>query len=119
MNSQSLSSVIRDSRKRQGLSVSELARRLEISKAFVSEIENGNKYPSPAVLLKISKLLKLDVERLMALDDRVPYDELRQLANRCPALGEALRDLVKQAKTGTPLQLLADRIASAVEKCGT
>ena len=118
MHNQPLPSLIRDLRKKQGMSVSELARRLDVSQPHVSDIENGNRHPSQAVLLKLSKVLGVDIETLMAADDAVAFSEIRRMVKQCPALRDALVRIVKDARAGIPLEVLATRISNALRKNG-
>lgn len=59
---------VRTWRKYRGLTAGELAAQVGISKAYLSEIENGKKPGSVAVLAQIAKALTLD------MDDLVPRD---------------------------------------------
>lgn len=56
---------VRTWRKYRGLTAGELAARVGISKAYLSEIENGKKPGSVAVLAQIAKALTLDMDDLV------------------------------------------------------
>lgn len=61
-----LSRNIKTFRTIQKISQAELAERAEISIPFLSQIECGNKFPSPAILAKLSDSLKVSVADLFA-----------------------------------------------------
>lgn len=54
-----------------GLSQSELAKKLEVSKESVSQWIKGNKYPRPGKLLAMSKILKLTFDEIILKDIQV------------------------------------------------
>lgn len=54
-----VSNNIRKIREKMGLSQFQLAQEADLSQAFLNEIENKNKYPSPASMEKICKALKI------------------------------------------------------------
>jgi transcriptional regulator with XRE-family HTH domain/quercetin dioxygenase-like cupin family protein len=53
-------------RKKSGLSLRELARRLSVSPSFLSQIENGKSQPSVATLYSMAQMLKVSVDHLFA-----------------------------------------------------
>jgi transcriptional regulator with XRE-family HTH domain len=59
---------LREVRIRAGLSLRELARRLAVSPAFVSQLENGKSQPSVATLYTISQVLNVSIDELFAPD---------------------------------------------------
>lgn len=59
--SEAVARRLRDERKRQKISLDELARRAGVSKGMVVEIENCNANPSIAILCKISAVLGISV----------------------------------------------------------
>ena len=61
-----LGALIRDARVRKGLSLRELARRLDKAPSYISDIEYDRRVPSEAVLRDISDVLELDFEQLLA-----------------------------------------------------
>lgn len=54
---------LRDIRLQAGYNQSELAKILEVSKSYISEIENGNRTPSGMKAYKIAKTLEFKMER--------------------------------------------------------
>lgn len=61
-----LSRNIKTFRTIQKLSQAELAEKADISIPFLSQIECGNKFPSPSILAKLSDSLKVSVSDLFA-----------------------------------------------------
>jgi transcriptional regulator with XRE-family HTH domain len=82
---------IRELRDAADLSLRECAARLEISPAFLSDIELGGRHPSDRVLATIAKLLQTSAEELRQYDTRPPVDELRRRAAENPTVGVLLR----------------------------
>ncbi len=84
---------IRELRDAADLSLRECAGKLDISPAFLSDIELGRRHPSEKVLASIAKVLGTSPEELRAHDTRPPVDELRRRAAEDPVFGLALRSL--------------------------
>jgi hypothetical protein len=89
-----LGQTIRERREEKDLSVRELAKKAEISPAFLSDVELGRRHPSEETLAKIAHLLGLPVGDLRKLDTRPAVEEIRRLAASDPAYGFAFRQLV-------------------------
>lgn len=87
---------IRELREELDLSLRELARSLDISAAFMSDVELGRRYPTVDMLAKIAKKLRTTLEDLKSYDSRAPVDELRRMASSDPAFGFALRRVVNR-----------------------
>jgi transcriptional regulator with XRE-family HTH domain len=84
---------IRELRDTADLSLRECAAKLEISPAFLSDIELGRRYPSERVLTSIAKLLRTSPDDLLQYDTRPPVEELRRRAAENPTLGVLLRSI--------------------------
>jgi len=68
---------IKQFRTKQNLSLSELARRADVSKACMSQIESGKtKQPSAFILTKIAMVLDVELSELVRSPDTFPYTEL-------------------------------------------
>ena len=74
-----LSRNIKTFRAIQKISQAELAERAEISIPFLSQIECGNKFPSPAILAKIANSLKVSVSDLFAEKNAVKIEESHKI----------------------------------------
>jgi transcriptional regulator with XRE-family HTH domain len=58
---------IRDARRRKALSVSALARKLQISGPYVSVLERGARRPMPRLVLRLADVLDLPIHDLISL----------------------------------------------------
>lgn len=82
---------IRELREQRDLSLRELARKLELSAAFLSDVELGRRYPSEQVLTSLARVLGTTVEDLRSYDTRAPVEDIKRLAATDPAWGLAFR----------------------------
>jgi transcriptional regulator with XRE-family HTH domain len=87
---------IRELREEQDLSVRETAKRLELSAAFLSDVELGRRHPSEEVLVRLAGLLNTPVNDLRKYDARPPMQELKRIVAANPAMGFALRKVVDE-----------------------
>lgn len=76
------------------LSLRELAKKLDISAAFLSDMELGRRYPSKKVMQQLADELGVKHEELDSYDNRPPIEEVRQHVKDNPAFGFALRKLI-------------------------
>ena len=65
----------------QHISQADLAERAEISIPFLSQIECANKFPSPAILAKISDALDTSVSDLFAAREKVNSENHKFMIN--------------------------------------
>lgn len=56
---------LRTLRNRQGLSLRELGKRLDVSHTFVAQIEKGKKTPNVEMVLKISRIFNISTDVLI------------------------------------------------------
>ncbi len=61
---------IRDARIRQSKSLRQVAKELNVTPSYLSDIENDRRVPAEAVLSRIAQLLGLDFNELMSLAGR-------------------------------------------------
>ena len=85
---------IREIREEKDISLRELAKKLDISAAFLSDVELGRRYPSKKVLHRLSSELGVKAEELENYDTRPPIEELRKRVLADPAFGLALRKVI-------------------------
>ena len=86
---------MRELRNEADLSLRELAKQLGgVTAAHLSDIEFGRRHPSDALLLKLARFFKLQVEDLRKLDPRPPIEEIKAAARRNPRYGFAFRQMV-------------------------
>jgi transcriptional regulator with XRE-family HTH domain len=84
---------IRRRRDELDLSLRELAKKLDCSPAFISDVELGRRHPSDKVLIEIAKVLKVKVEELRAMDVRAPIDEIKRVTQNDPTFALAFRTM--------------------------
>ncbi len=94
------------------LSLRELARKLDLSPAFISDVELGRRHPSEEVLAKMAKILGANLEDLKTYDPRVPMEDLKQISAKDPSFAVALRKI----KDLSPQEL--ERLIKKVSKKG-
>lgn len=88
----SLGDVLREARIAKDLGLRELARQLDKSPSYISDIENDRRVPSEEVLAQLAKILGLDFEKLMALAGRLG-DTTRRLVEKNPEAVALFRKL--------------------------
>jgi transcriptional regulator with XRE-family HTH domain len=104
-----LGQYIRELRERKDLSLRDLARRVDISAPFLSDVELGRRNTSEKVLAKIAHVLGTTLEELQSLDTRPPIDELRRLTTSDPSYGLAFRMVIDKKVSSKDLMDLANR----------
>jgi transcriptional regulator with XRE-family HTH domain len=100
---------IRELRDAKDFSLRELARILDVSAAFLSDVELGRRYPSEELLAKIAKKLGTTLKELDAYDPRPPLGDLKRLASANPAYGFALRRMVDENVSAEELLRFVER----------
>ena len=58
--------IVHDARKREGITQTELAKRVGADKSYISRIERGNVEPSAGLFLNLISALGLNIARTMA-----------------------------------------------------
>jgi hypothetical protein len=91
-----LGQKIRELREEKDLSLRELAKKLGVTAAFLSDIELGRRYPSDKVLSDMAKELGTSFEDLHNYDTRAPVEDLRRLASSNPLYGIAFRKFINK-----------------------
>src|SRR5260370_14876365 len=94
---------IRELREQRDLSLRELAKKLDVSAAFVSDVELGRRHPSDDLFARLAALLKTNLEDLRQYDARAPIQELKRRAATEPGYGIALRTMIKDKVTSEEL----------------
>lgn len=94
---------IRELREKKDISVRELARQLNVSAAFLSDVELGRRHPSDELLERIASCLDTTAQDLQKYDARPPVQELKRLAANDPAMGFALRRVVDEGVSAKDL----------------
>ncbi|MEQ1854059.1 MAG: helix-turn-helix transcriptional regulator [Chthoniobacteraceae bacterium] len=114
---QSLGQKIKELRDTADLSLRELAKILDVSAPFLSDVELGRRFPSDDVLAALAKALKVPLEALRQYDSRQPVADLKKMIESNPGLGFAFRTVVEDMKDGklTP-EALAKRLLDTKRK---
>jgi transcriptional regulator with XRE-family HTH domain len=89
---------IRKRRDELDLSLRELAKKLDCSPAFISDIELGRRHPSEKVLIEIAKILKVKPDDLRKVDVRPPIDEIKRVTQDDPTFAFAFRTVVDKIR---------------------
>jgi transcriptional regulator with XRE-family HTH domain len=79
---ESLGETIRTARTTRDMKLRELARRVELTPSYISDIENDRRTPSEEVLRRIAGELGIDFEEIMARAGRFGSDADRYLRQR-------------------------------------
>ena len=109
MADKSLGEVVREGRVAAGISLRELARRLDVTPSYVSDIENDRRVPSEEVLGKIAHELGLDREDLVSRAGRLPADAERYM-RQTPAATTLFRRITEQRLDESEIRDLMDRV---------
>lgn len=91
---------IRDLREKAHISLRELARELDISAPFLSDIELGRRFPSEEVLAKLAMRLGVEAEDLRNLDTRTALSDMKRLVDADPQLGLVFKSVVGHVNKG-------------------
>jgi PTS system nitrogen regulatory IIA component len=98
--------MMRDARRKRGIGVRELARRLRVSDAYISRLELGRSSPpAPQRAVAIAAELGLDVDRFLAAAGHVAPDVKTILLAR-PEVAQLVRDLAAAPYSRQQLQYL-------------
>lgn len=90
------SEKLKSLREERGMTQSQVAGYVGVSKAMISAYETASKAPSLDVLIRLSKLYGVSVDYLVSLDDR-QYLDVSDLDETSTALVAALVNKLKQA----------------------
>ena len=104
-----LGEKIRELREDKDISLRELAKRLELSAAFLSDVELGRRYPSKKVLRLLANELGIKLEELENYDTRPPIEEVRRRVQADPAFGLALRKVIDKEISNEDLMKLVGK----------
>jgi transcriptional regulator with XRE-family HTH domain len=83
---------IRARRLEVGITLRELARRVEVSAPYLTDLEAGRRHPGPDVLQRIAAALDVPASELEALDTRLS-PETRRWVETQPEVARLLRTL--------------------------
>lgn len=105
-----LGEKIRELREEKDLSLRELAGKIGVSAAFLSDVELGRRYLSDKHMQTVASVLGTSLEDLKQYDTRPPLRELRRAATADPAYGFAFRQMIDRRITSKEiLDFIKDR----------
>lgn len=107
---------LRELREGQDLSLRELAKRLGVTAAFLSDVELGRRFPSSEVLVKMAQSLGVIADELRALDARPPVEDLKRMAASNPTYGFALRRMVEKGVSADQLMKFVKQVEQKKKK---
>lgn len=108
MADKTLGELIRHARTTLDITLRELARRLDVTPSYVSDIENDRRVPSEEVLIRIAAALELDADDLVARSGRLASDAEKYM-RQTPAATTLFRKVTQQ-------RLNEQQIAALMEK---
>ena len=91
-----LGQKIRELREAKDLSLRELARELEVSAAFLSDVELDRRNLSDKHLSKLAEALNVSMKDFGKNDTRPPINDLRRMAISNPEFGFAFRKIIDE-----------------------
>jgi transcriptional regulator with XRE-family HTH domain len=100
MQPKTLGEFIRKKRDDLDISLRELARRLDVSAPFISDVELGRRNPSDDILSKIATEFKIRLEELKRFDHRESLAEFKRILETNPNVAVAFRTAVEEYKEG-------------------
>jgi len=92
--------ILKDLRKKKGLSIKRLSSQLDVNYSYISKLENNHSNPSEDFILKIAQLFDYDKEELMLRAGKVPDDILAILTDNPKEAADFLRK--KFSENGRP-----------------
>lgn len=89
---------IRELRNERDLSLRELAKIVEVSAPFLTDVEQGRRFPKEETLEKLARALRTDVADLKSHDTRPPAKEMSELSDSDIEYAFAFRRVVQHVK---------------------
>jgi transcriptional regulator with XRE-family HTH domain len=99
-NTITLGGKLRDLREKAHLSLRELARELDISAPFLSDVELGRRFPSEEILTELAAKLGVQTEELRDLDTRTAMSDIKRMVDASPQLGLVFKSVVNRVNEG-------------------
>ena len=112
MSNKKIGELIRSLRKEQGVSLRELAKKVNVSFVNISHIENGKVETSKETLKQIAEALNYDVDRLYSASNYISEDIEKIVSNKPQIVPQFLRSTKSfNNKDWKKLRELADKIS--------
>jgi transcriptional regulator with XRE-family HTH domain len=109
MADNTLGDFVRDGRSAVNMRLRELARRLDVTPSYVSDIENNRRVPSEEVLARIADVLDLPLEELVARAGRLGSDAERYM-RETPVATTLFRRISDEKLTEGEIRELLNRV---------
>ncbi len=115
MNEPAFGTYLRQLREAKNISLRELAKRIGVSGAFLSDIELGRRFPSPEKIELLAKEIGVPVEELQKYDFRDEAEEIKKMMFADPQAGMAFRSLKAKIQGGTSPDKLRERLDGNID----
>ena len=100
-------SKLREEREKKNISLRELAKKIGVSGAFLSDIELGRRFPSHDKIELLAKEIGIPIEELAQYDFRDEAESIRRMMFADPKAGMAFRSLKEKLSNGeNPARIL-------------
>jgi transcriptional regulator with XRE-family HTH domain len=107
----SLGERIRELRELKDISLRELAKKIDVSAAFLSDVELGRRNFSEEKFGKIAKALGVSEAELKQYDASPPLNEMRKLVAEDPRFGLAFRRIIDEETDPDELMKFINKIS--------
>lgn len=115
MNSTAFGSFLRKIREEKNISLRELAKKIGVSGAFLSDIELGRRFPAADKIELLAKEIGIPVEELQKYDFRNEAEEIRKMMFSDPLAGMAFRTLKVKIQEGIPPEKIREQLDENIE----
>lgn len=105
----SFSALIREARIRHNKSLRQLAKELDVTPSYLSDIENDRRVPAEATLLKIARFLDLDFNELMSLAGRFG-EQAKKYVRKQPMAVQLFRRIAEANLSEEQLKHLLEQV---------
>ena len=116
MNSPTFGEKLRELREAKDISLRELAKRIEVSAPFLSDVELGRRFPAPDKLAALARELGIKVAELKQYDPRDEADNIKKMMFANPAAGAAFRTVASRLKDGMSPEEIVSRLSGKKAK---
>jgi transcriptional regulator with XRE-family HTH domain len=110
MNTTAFGSRLRELREQKNISLRELAKKINVSGAFLSDIELGRRFPSPDKIELLAKEIGVPVDDLRQYDFRDEAEAIRKMMFADPQAGMAFRTLKDKLTSGSNPQEIVKKL---------
>ena len=110
MNTTAFGSRLRELREKKNISLRELAKKIGVSGAFLSDIELGRRFPSQDKIELLAEEIGVPVEELREYDFRDEAETIRKMMFSDPQTGILFRTVKDQLTSGSNPQEILDKL---------